>query len=44
MTNEALQAALDDATTRAKMKKVIPLTHVADCTLVAEAQKELNMR
>jgi len=43
MTNEALQAAIDDATTRAKMKKVIPLTHVADSTLVAEAQKELGM-
>jgi len=25
------------------MEKVIPLTQVADCTLVAEAQKELNM-
>jgi len=26
-----------------EMEKVIPLTPVADCTLVAEAQKELNM-
>jgi len=32
MTNEALQAAIDDATTRAKMKKVISLTHVSDST------------
>ena len=42
MTNEALQSAIDDAVTRAKMEKKIPLSQVADRTLLTEAQRELG--
>jgi NitT/TauT family transport system substrate-binding protein len=44
MTNEALQAAIDEALTRAKMTKKIPLSEVADRTLLAEAQKEFGRK
>jgi ABC-type nitrate/sulfonate/bicarbonate transport system substrate-binding protein len=44
MTNEALQAAVDEALTRAKMEKKIPLSQVADRTLLVEAQKELGRK
>ncbi|HTM07266.1 MAG TPA: ABC transporter substrate-binding protein [Verrucomicrobiae bacterium] len=41
MTDAALGAALDDATARAKIEKKIPLTQIADPSLLAEAQKEM---
>ncbi len=44
MSNEALQAALDDALIRAKMDKKIPLAQIADRTLLAEAQKEMGLK
>jgi ABC-type nitrate/sulfonate/bicarbonate transport system substrate-binding protein len=44
MSNEALQAALDDALTRAKMDKKISLAQIADRTLLAEAQKEMGLK
>jgi ABC-type nitrate/sulfonate/bicarbonate transport system substrate-binding protein len=44
MTNEALQAAIDEALTRAKMDKKIPITQVADRTLLTEAQRELGVK
>jgi NitT/TauT family transport system substrate-binding protein len=44
MTNEALQAAVDDASARAKIEKKVPLSQVADRTLLAEAQKELGRK
>ena len=44
MTNEALQAAVDDAAARAKLDKKIPLSQVADRTLLVEAQKELGQK
>jgi ABC-type nitrate/sulfonate/bicarbonate transport system substrate-binding protein len=44
MSNEALQAALDDALIRAKMDKEIPLAQIADRTLLAEAQKEMGLK
>lgn len=44
MSNEALQAALDDALTRAKMDKKIPLVQIADRSLLAEAQKEIGLK
>ena len=44
MSNEALQAALDDALIRAKMDKKIPLAQIADRTLLSEAQKELGLK
>ena len=44
MTNEALQAAVDDAVARAKLDKKIPLSQVADRTLLVEAQKELGQK
>ena len=44
MSNEALQAALDDALTRAKMDKKIPISQIADRTLLAEAQKEIGLK
>jgi NitT/TauT family transport system substrate-binding protein len=44
MTNEALQAGIDEALTRAKMEKKIPLSQVADRTLLADAQKELKSK
>jgi len=44
MTNEALQAALEDALTRAKMDKKMPLSQIADRKLLTEAQKELGLK
>ena len=44
MTNEALQAAVDDAVIRAKLEKKIPLSQVADRTLLIEAQRELGIK
>jgi NitT/TauT family transport system substrate-binding protein len=44
MTNETLQAAVDDALIRAKLEKKIPLSQVADRTLLTEAQRELGLR
>jgi ABC-type nitrate/sulfonate/bicarbonate transport system substrate-binding protein len=44
MSNEALQAALDDALTRAKMDKKVSLAQIADRTLLAEAQKEIGLK
>jgi len=44
MTNEALQAAVDDAVIRAKLEKKIPLSQVADRTLLMEAQRELGIK
>src|SRR5215467_282874 len=44
MSNDALQAALDDALVRAKMDKKIPLAQIADRTLLAEAQKEMGFK
>jgi NitT/TauT family transport system substrate-binding protein len=43
MTDAALQAAIDEALMRAKMDKKIPLSQVADRTLVREAQRELGI-
>jgi len=44
MSNEALQAALDDALARAKMDKKVSLAQIADRTLLAEAQKEMGLK
>ncbi|MSP41437.1 MAG: ABC transporter substrate-binding protein, partial [Deltaproteobacteria bacterium] len=44
MTNDALQAALDEALTRAKLDKKFPLTQIADRSLLIEAQKELGLK
>ncbi|HEY7163631.1 MAG TPA: ABC transporter substrate-binding protein [Candidatus Binatia bacterium] len=44
MTNDALQAALDDAVTRAKIDKKIPLSQIADRSLLVEAQRELGIK
>jgi hypothetical protein len=43
MTDAALQAAIDEALMRAKMDKKIPLSQVADRTLLREAQRELGI-
>lgn len=44
MTDEALQAAVDDALARAKIEKKVPLSQVADRTILVEAQKELGRK
>jgi NitT/TauT family transport system substrate-binding protein len=44
MSNEALQAAVDDALARAKLEKKVPLSQVADRSLLAEAQRELGRK
>src|SRR5437773_872318 len=44
MTNETLQAAVDDAVIRAKLEKKIPLSQVADRTLLIEEQRELGIK
>ncbi|HEX9445245.1 MAG TPA: ABC transporter substrate-binding protein [Candidatus Binatia bacterium] len=41
MTDEALKAQLDEALTRAKLEKKIPLTQIADRTMLTEVQKEM---
>ncbi len=43
MSDAALAAALDDAVTRAKMDKKIPLTQIADWSVYAEARREMAM-
>jgi hypothetical protein len=44
MTDETLQAAVDDAVVRAKLEKKIPLSQVADRSLLMEAQHELGLK
>ena len=44
MTDEALQAAIDEALTRAKLDKKIPQSQVANRTFLLEAQRELKLR
>jgi len=44
MTNEALQAAIEEALTRAKMEKHVAISQIADRTLLAEAQKEMGLK
>jgi ABC-type nitrate/sulfonate/bicarbonate transport system substrate-binding protein len=43
MTDEALQAAIEEAMTRAKMEKKISPAQIADRTLLAEVHKELGI-
>jgi hypothetical protein len=42
-TDEALQAAIEEAMTRAKMEKKAAVAQIADRTLLAEAQRELGI-
>jgi NitT/TauT family transport system substrate-binding protein len=44
MTDEILKAALDDSLRRAKIEKSLPITQIADRTILAEAQKELGIK
>ena len=44
MTDETLQAAVDDALIRAKLDKKIPLSQVANRSLLIEAQRELGLK
>ncbi|MEX0803143.1 MAG: hypothetical protein WD688_07490 [Candidatus Binatia bacterium] len=44
MTDEALQAAIDEALTRAKLDKKVPLSQIADRTILREAQRELGLK
>jgi hypothetical protein len=44
MTEEGLQAALQEGLTRAKTEKKVPLFQIADGRFLAEAQKELGLR
>lgn len=44
MTDEALQAAVEEASKRAKMEKTIPLSQIADRRLLSEAQRELGLK
>ena len=44
MTDEALQAAIDEALTRAKVDKKVPISQVANRALLLEAQKELGLK
>ena len=44
MPEDALQAALREGLTRAKVEKKVPLSQIADGRLLAEAQKELGLR
>jgi ABC-type nitrate/sulfonate/bicarbonate transport system substrate-binding protein len=44
MTEEGLQAALEEGLTRAKMEKKLPLSQIADGRLLSEAQKELGLK
>ena len=44
MTEEALQAAIDEALTRAKVDKKIPISQVANRTLLLEAQRDLGLK
>jgi ABC-type nitrate/sulfonate/bicarbonate transport system substrate-binding protein len=44
MTEEGLQAALQEGMTRAKMEKKLPVSQIADGRLLSEAQKELGLK
>jgi ABC-type nitrate/sulfonate/bicarbonate transport system substrate-binding protein len=44
MTDEILKAALEDALRRAKIEKSIPISQIADRTILTEAQKELGIK
>ena len=44
MSSEALQEALDDALTRAKIDKKISVSQIADRTLLTEAQREMAVK
>lgn len=44
MTDEALQAAIDEALTRAKLDKKISQSQVANRSILLEAQRELKLR
>jgi ABC-type nitrate/sulfonate/bicarbonate transport system substrate-binding protein len=44
MTDEALQAAIEEALTRAKVEKKVPVSQVANRTLLLEAQRELGLK
>ena len=44
MSEEGLQAALEEGLTRAKMEKKLTLSQIADGRLLSEAQKELGLR
>jgi NitT/TauT family transport system substrate-binding protein len=44
MTDEALQAAIEEALTRAKVDKKVPISQVANRTLLLEAQRELGFK
>lgn len=44
MTDEALQAAIDEALTRAKLDKKVSLSQIADRTILTEAQRELGLK
>lgn len=44
MTDQMLQAAIQMELERAKLKKEVPISQVADRTLLWQAQKELNLK
>lgn len=44
MSEEGLQAALQEGLARAKMEKKFPLSQIADGRLLSEAQKELGLK
>lgn len=44
MTNEALEAAIEEALTRAKMDAKVPVSQIADRGLLTEVQKELGLK
>jgi hypothetical protein len=44
MSEEALQAALQEGLTRAKIEKKLPVSQIADGRLLSEAQKELGLK
>jgi hypothetical protein len=44
MTDEALQATIHEALARAKMTTSVPISQVADRTLLSEAQTEMGVK
>lgn len=44
MTDEALEAAIQMELERSKVQKELPISQVADRTLLWRAQKELNLK
>jgi NitT/TauT family transport system substrate-binding protein len=44
MSEEGLQAALQEGLTRAKIEKKLPVSQIADGRLLSEAQKELGLK